>query len=56
MQTITLDKKKFVIIEEKQFEKIQLQAAQKAKSSKKLTLAEGKQYAYDLIDKWAKEK
>jgi hypothetical protein len=56
MNTITLDKKKYVIIEQAKFEEIQLEAARKVEPVKKLSLAKGKQLAYKLIDKWVKEK
>jgi hypothetical protein len=56
MNTLTIDKKKYVIIEQKKFEKLQLLAAQKTQATKKLSLREGKKLAYKLIDKWAKEK
>ena len=56
MGTLTIDKKKFIVIEQKEFDKIQLLAAQKAVPVRKLTLASGKRHAYKLIDKWAKGK
>ncbi len=56
MSTVTIDNKKFVVIEQKKFEKIQLLAAKKSVPSKKLSLAAGKKHALKLIDKWAKEK
>jgi hypothetical protein len=56
MGTLTTDKKKFVVIEQKEFDKLQLLAAQKTTTAKKLSLTAGKKYAYRLIDKWAKGK
>ena len=56
MGTLTIDKKKFVVIEQKEFDKLQLLAAQKAASVRKLSLAAGKRHAYKLINTWAKEK
>ncbi len=56
METLTIDNKKFVVIEQKNFDKIQLLAAQKTLPVKKITLAAGKKHAYKLIDTWAKEK
>lgn len=53
MTTIVLDKKKYVVVEQKEFEKIQLQAAQKSVIAKKLSLQQGKKHAYKLIDEWA---
>ena len=56
MGTLTIDKKKFVVIEQKEFDKLQLLADQKAAPARKLSLAAGKKHAYKLIDKWAKGK
>ena len=56
MGTLTIDKKKFVVIEQKEFDKLQLLAAQKTPPAKKLSLTAGKKLAYKLIDKWAKGK
>jgi len=56
METLILAKKKFVVIEQKEFEKIQLLAAQKTAPVKKISLAAGRKHAHKLIDKWAKEK
>ena len=55
MSTLTIDNKKFVVIEQKKYEKLQLLAAKKTKPAKKLSLAAGKKHALNLIDKWAKE-
>lgn len=54
MGTLTIDNKNFVVIEQKEFDKIQLLAAQKTSPVKKLTLAAGKKHAYKMIDKWVK--
>lgn len=56
MNTIVLDNKKYVVIEEKKFEELQLLAARKNEPVKKISLSEGKKLAYKLIDTWAKEK
>ncbi|MDE3185530.1 MAG: hypothetical protein KGM16_19130 [Bacteroidota bacterium] len=56
MGTLTIDNKKFVVIEQKQFDKIQLLAAQKLEPVKKMSLKAGKKHAYKLIDTWAKGK
>jgi hypothetical protein len=56
MGTLTIDKKKFVVIGQKEYDKLQLLAAQKTPPAKKLSLASGKKHAYKLIDKWAKGK
>jgi len=56
MDTLTIDKKKFVVIEQEEYNKLQLLAAQKTVPVKKMTLAAGKKHAYKLIEKWAKGK
>ena len=56
MGTLTIDKKKFVVIEQKEFDKLQLLAAKKTVPAKKLSLSAGRKHALKLIDKWAKEK
>ena len=56
MEKIILDRKKYIILEQKDFEKLQLQAAQKTQPVKKLSLSAGKKHAFKLIDEWAKGK
>ncbi len=56
MDTLTIKKTKFVVIGQKEFDKIQLTAAQKTPTVKKLSLSAGKKHALKLIAKWAKEK
>lgn len=56
MGTLIINKKKFVVIEQKEFDKLQLLAAQKIIPVKKVSLSEGKKIAYKLIDKWSKER
>ena len=56
METLTIDKKKIVVIEQSAFDKLQLLAAQKTVPAIKFSLAAGKKHAYKLIDKWAKGK
>jgi hypothetical protein len=53
MERVTIDEKKYVIIEEQKFEKLQEIAASKTPPQKKLTLTEGKAHVYQLIDSWA---
>jgi hypothetical protein len=55
MGILTIDKKKYIVIEQKKFEKLQLLAAQKSAPVKKLSLYNGKKLAYKLIDAWQKE-
>jgi hypothetical protein len=56
MNTVTIDKKKYVLIEAKSYEKLQTTAARKTEPIKKLTLEQGRKHAHKLIDKWAKGK
>ncbi|HEY0262239.1 MAG TPA: hypothetical protein VGB95_04385 [Chitinophagales bacterium] len=56
MNTLTIDKKEYVVLPKKEYENILTQAASKATPAKILSLKEGKKLAYKLIDQWAKEK
>ena len=56
MNTVSIDKKKFVVISQKEYESLLTKAARKAPLAKKMSLAAGKKTAYKLIDKWAKER
>jgi len=56
MTSIVIDRKKYVIVPEKEYQTLQLKAAQKNKPAEKISLFAGKKHAYKLIDKWAKEK
>jgi hypothetical protein len=56
MNKLVIDNKKYVVIEEKEFEQLQENAARKMEPIKKLSLSQGKKHAYKLIDKWSKEK
>lgn len=56
MGTLIINNRTFVVIEQKEFDRIQLTAAQKTTPVKKLSLAAGKKYSLKLIDKWAKGK
>jgi hypothetical protein len=52
MNTIVIDKKKYVIVEEKEYSRLLKKAASKTPPARKLTLADGKKMAYSIIDKW----
>jgi hypothetical protein len=52
MNTIVLNKKKYVVVEQKEYNKLIQRAAAKTVSARKMSLAEGKKLAYELIDKW----
>jgi hypothetical protein len=51
MNTITIDKKKYVLLEEKKYTQLLKKAASNP-PARTLTLAEGKKLANSLIDKW----
>jgi len=52
MTTLVLNKKKYVVVEQKEYSRLIEKAAAKTPSARKLSLAEGKKLAYSLIDKW----
>ncbi len=54
METLILNKKGFIVLEQNDFEEIQLKSAQKTTTIKKLSLNAGRNHAIRLIDKWAK--
>jgi hypothetical protein len=56
MNTILIDKKKYVLLEAKDYEALQVKAATKTAPVKKLSLPQGKKLAYKLIDQWSKGK
>jgi hypothetical protein len=56
MNTLLIDKKKYVLLKAKDYEALQVKAASKTEPVKKLTLQQGKKIAYKLIDLWAKGK
>ena len=56
MNTLVINKKKYVVIPQDDYKRLVKQAAVSAPSARKLTLAEGKKMAYSLIDKWHKGK
>jgi hypothetical protein len=53
MTTIVIDKKKYVLIPEKDFQALQKKAAMKTKPEKILTIEEAKTHSKKLIRKWA---
>lgn len=56
MNTIILDKEKYVVVKKKEYDKLVERAASKTISARKMSLAEGKKLAYALIDKWHNDK
>lgn len=56
MDTLTIDKKKYVVLKQSDYHSLVKKAALKDTSARKLSLSEGKKLAYALIDKWHKGK
>ncbi len=56
MNSLIINKKKYVVLEQEKYEQLQKQAAQKTASAQKMTLAKGKLHSYKLVNKWAKGK
>ncbi len=56
MTSIIIDKKKYVLLPEKDFQRLQKKAAMKQKPEKALTVEEARAYSKNLIRKWASEK
>ena len=56
MTRLIIDKKKYFLIPEKEFLRMQKQAALKSRSDKLFTLAEAREYSKKLIRQWAKGK
>ena len=56
MTEIVIDKKKYVLIPEKNYQVLQKQAALKTKPEKTLTVEQARAYSKKLIRKWAAEK
>jgi hypothetical protein len=56
MTAIVIDKKKYVLVPEKEYQALQKKAALKTKPEKLLSLAQARAYSKKLIRKWAAEK
>jgi hypothetical protein len=56
VNTIVIDKKKYVVVAQKEYDKLIERAASKTPSARKMSLAETKKTAYALIGKWHSEK
>ncbi len=56
MTAIVIDKKKYVLIPEKEYQELQKTAALKSKSERTFTIEEARAYSKTLIRKWAAEK
>lgn len=56
MTAIVIDKKKYVLISEKDFYALQKKAALKSKVEKTFSIEEARAYSKKMIRKWAGEK
>ena len=56
MTEIVIDKKKYFLIPEKEYQALQKKAALKTKPEKLLSVEEARAYSKKLIRKWATEK
>ncbi len=55
MTEIVIDKKKYVLVPQKDYVQLQKRASLKTKSQKILSVADARQYSKKLIKKWAAE-
>lgn len=56
MTEIVIDKKKYVLVPQKEYQALQKKAALKTKPQKLFSVAEARAYSKKLINKWAAEK
>ncbi len=56
MTQIVIDKKRYVLVPEKEYQALQKKAALKTKPDKILSIEQAKAYSKKLIRKWASEK
>ena len=56
MTEILIEKKKYILLPEKDYKALQKQASLKSKPEKLLSLEEARAYSKKLIRKWHKEK
>ncbi len=56
MTEIVIDKKKYILIPEKNYQLLQKQAALKTKPEKTFTVEQARAYSKKMIRKWAAEK
>lgn len=56
MTHLVIDKKKYVVVPEKDYNALQKKAALKTKPEKLLSVEEARAYSKKLINKWASEK
>lgn len=56
MTRVIIDKKKYVILTEKEYQALQKKAALKSRPEKTLSIADGRAHSKKLIRKWASGK
>lgn len=56
MTSLTIDKKKYVLVPEKNYQELQKKAALKQKTEKTFSIKEARAYSKTLIKKWDSEK
>ena len=56
MTQIVIDKKKYVLVPEKEYHALQLKAALKTRPQRLLSVSQARAYSKKLIRKWAAEK
>ena len=56
MTEIEIDKKKYILIPEKNYRELQKRAVLKSRPEKTFTIDEARAYSKKLIKKWAQEK
>jgi len=56
MTSLTIDKKKYVLIPEENFQELQKKAALKLKPDKTFSVEEARSYSKKMIRKWASKK
>lgn len=56
MTELVIDKKKYILIPEENYQALQKKAALKSKSEKTFTLEQAREYSKKMIRKWAAEK
>jgi hypothetical protein len=56
MTEIVIDKKKYILVPEKDYQALQKKAALKSKPEKTFTIEEARTYSKKMIRKWASEK
>jgi hypothetical protein len=55
MTEIVIDKKKYILIPQKDYQKLQKRAALKTKPQKLFSVSDAREYSKKLINKWATE-